>query len=226
MPAPVIGSTVPIAVQITSTTGALVNASTNTLTITQPDGTAVTPTASNPSTGNYVEFFVPTQVGRHNWYWSTTGPVSADSGAFDVLAASPGGLVSQSDFALYLNNPAAATDPRSSFILGLAQTLCETVITPLPVGAELVVLDVAYRAYANPTPMDGSALGLYSEGVGPFSTSTPGTSGGGLWLTDSNVSTLQRLAGGTSSGAFNIDTLPADYELMVPPWDAGNWSFG
>lgn len=132
-------------------------------------------------------------------------------------------VVSVDDFALYLNNPDLDED-RAVFIIGLAQQLCESIVTPLPTGAATVVLDVAERAFANPTDMRGASPGLYSEGEGPFSDSTPGSAGGGLWLTTENKATLRRLAGG--GGAFTIDTIPADFVPVLPPWDAGNWAFG
>lgn len=132
-------------------------------------------------------------------------------------------LVSNDDFALYLNNPAASTDPRATFIVAKAQQLCETIVSPLPTGADLVILDVAERAYANPTSSGGSNPALYAEGEGPFSDATPGFSSGGLYLTAENKSTLRRLNG--AGGAFTIDTIPADFVPCLPPWDAGNWPY-
>lgn len=139
------------------------------------------------------------------------------------IPAGPSGLVSADDFALYLNNDAVKTDARAQFILDKSQQLCETIISPLPTGADIVILDVAERAYANPTNVHGS-IALYSEGEGPFSDSTPGAAGGGLWLTANNVKTLRDLAG-QGGGAFTIDALPAGYTLSVPPWDSsGVWA--
>lgn len=133
-------------------------------------------------------------------------------------------IVTLDEFQTYLNNFSLDT-PRATLILDLAQTLCETIISPLPVGADIVILDVAERAYANPTNVRGS-VALYSEGEGPFSDSTPGSAGGGLWLTENNIKTLRRLAG-QSGGAFTIDTLPADYAPALPVWDtAAGWTTG
>lgn len=126
-------------------------------------------------------------------------------------------VVSLDDFATYLNDE--LDDVRAAFVLGLAQQLCESIVSPLPSGAEVVVLDVAERAYANPTNVGGSAVGMYSEGVGPYSEASPGTVGGGLYLTQENKATLRRLAG--SGGAFTIDTCPATAGQNLPWWDVG-----
>lgn len=125
--------------------------------------------------------------------------------------------VSLSDLGTYLNDTIDPT--RGQFILNLAHTLCESVVNPLPVGAEVVVLDVTVRAYANPTDVAGQDPGLYSEGVGPLSTSTPGYSSGGLYLTQENKATLRRLAG--TGGAFSIDTTPSTAGQSLPWWDTG-----
>lgn len=127
-------------------------------------------------------------------------------------------VVSISDLATYLNND-SLDDDRAAFILELAQELCETVVTPLPTGARSVILDVAERAYANPMASGGSSLGLYTEGEGPFNDVSPGTVGGGLYLTQGNIALLRRLAG--SGGAFTIDTTPANAGSGLPWWDTG-----
>jgi hypothetical protein len=128
-------------------------------------------------------------------------------------------IVGLDEFSTYLNDDNLDTD-RAELILGLAQTLCESVVSPLPAGADIVILDVAQRAYANPTSVRNSAAALYSDGVGPFSDGTPGVSGGGLWLTQENKATLRRLNG--SGGAFMVDTLPADFVPVLAPWDGPN----
>lgn len=132
-------------------------------------------------------------------------------------------IVSVDDFGTYLANDNLDQD-RAAYILSLAQILCETVVSPLPAGAEVVVLDVAERAYANPAGSGGQPFGLYAEGEGPYNDVTPGYTGGGLWLTENNKALLHRLSGG-SSGAFSVDMTPADATTALPWWDAGNWSY-
>lgn len=126
---------------------------------------------------------------------------------------------STDDFALYLNNSNIDVQ-RATFIIGLAETMCQTVVNPLPDGAEVVVLDVAERAYANPVGVSGAMPGLYAEGEGPYNDVTPGHTGGGLWLTDNNRQMLRELGGGTS--AFAVDMTPAGAGQNLPFWDNGN----
>jgi len=104
------------------------------------------------------------------------------------------------DLALYMGAPIDdANWPRGILLIGLAQALCETIVSPLPSGAVAVVLSVAARAYANPT----GAQQLTTPG--PFNVGyTPGASG--LYLSRSDRLTLRRLSG--TGGAFSIDTLP------------------
>ena len=171
------------------------------------------------ATGTYTLTYAPTVAGHYAFHWSSGGTVTtALDGAFDVDAEYTNVTVSVDDFALYLNNP-GLDKTRAAFILAKAQQLCETVVKPLPTGADVVILDVAERAFSNPTNVGGS-VALYSEGEGPFNTTTPGTTSGGLWLTQENKRTLRNLAG--KGGAFSIDTLPAAYALSVPWWDTGS----
>lgn len=107
-------------------------------------------------------------------------------------------------------------DPRMTSILGYAQTLCETVVSPLPAGADAVVLGVAARAYENPT---GSTTQL-ALGTGHVSYGTPSNSSsfGGLRLLKSDRAALIALTSGRS-GAFSVSMLPAGYSMDLPYWD-------
>lgn len=127
------------------------------------------------------------------------------------MTAAP--LVMPDDLGTYLG--VTVDLDRAELILGLAQRLCETVVSPLPIGAEAVILDVAARAWTNPT-------NVQSESTGPFS-ATYGQVAGGLWLTRSNRAALRQLAGG--GGVFTIDTLPAAAGQSLPWWDAGGAVF-
>lgn len=147
----------------------------------------------------------------------------------DVGGVTP--IVSTSDLSLYLNDPSIDV-PRAQMIINQAIALCETIVYPLPTdpdganqyGAQAVVLDVAQRAYSNPTSARSSNLATYSENLGPFSDGNPGSIGGGLWLTDNNKSTLRQLAGG--GGAFMVDTIAADFVPCLPPWDIDGYYSG
>lgn len=208
-----------------STQTTLADATTVTVDILDPTGVTTTYTLTGAqvvhvSTGTYTLTYTPATAGRYQFHWHSTGTVAtALDGSFTVDAEYTNTTVSLTDFATYLENDTLDTT-RARFILDKAQQLCETIVNPLPAGADVVILDVAERAYANPTAVRGADLGLYSEGVGPYSTTTPGTVGGGLWLTENNKQTLRRLAG--KGGAFTIDTIPATFTPSGQPWwDSG-----
>lgn len=118
-------------------------------------------------------------------------------------------VIQASDLATYLG--LTVDSDRATFLIAQAQTLCESVVAPLPDGASAVVLDVAARAYLNPG-------NVQQETVGPFA-ATRGAGLGGLWLTRQNERALRRLAGG--GGAFTIDVMPATAGQNLPGWDTG-----
>lgn len=197
-----------------------------TLAILNPDGTerdytwtAASPGTDiqHPSTGVFTHT-VNDEAGVYYFHWLATGAVAtAQDGSYTYLARfQHDANVTPSDLATYLGNPGIDTT-RAKFVLDKARQLCETVVTPLPPGAESVILDVAERAFANPTTSQG--LLTYEEGLGPFSDNTPGTVGHGLYLTQENRATLRRLSGG--GGAFTIDTTPAAAGTSLPWWDTG-----
>ena len=62
----------------------LINPSTATLTITQPDGTTISPSVTLPPavTGQLVVDVTPTQAGLHSVHWATTVPTTAEDDVF------------------------------------------------------------------------------------------------------------------------------------------------
>lgn len=107
------------------------------------------------------------------------------------------------DLATYLGIGADIDTDKGTLLLQLAHDKCEAVVSPVPAAARGVELDVAGRAYTNPTAQ-------VTEAPGPYGTVT-GTLVGGLWLTKSNIADLRRMASGTQgSGAFTVDPTPAD----------------
>lgn len=62
------------------------NASTVTLTVTQPDGTSVQATVPNPPAviGSYTASFTPSMAGRHVLQWLATGPAAAYADVLEV----------------------------------------------------------------------------------------------------------------------------------------------
>lgn len=96
---------------------------------------------------------------------------------------------------------------RADLLIATAISLCQTVVKPLPEGAEAVVLSVAGRAYVNPQQVS-------YETIGPMSVQRPSGSGG-LYLTKADKSALKSLAG--RGGAFTVDPTPASADPS-PTW--------
>jgi hypothetical protein len=106
---------------------------------------------------------------------------------------------------------------RADLLIQTATALCQTVVKPLPEGAEAVVLSVAGRAYVNPQQVS-------YETIGPMSVQRPSGSGG-LYLTKADKSALKSLAG--RGGAFTVDPTPVD-ATPAPSYpvddEGGEWS--
>ncbi|GAA4799555.1 hypothetical protein [Streptomyces ziwulingensis] len=103
---------------------------------------------------------------------------------------------------------------RADLLLESAVALCETVVKPLPEGAQAVVLSVAGRAYVNPQQVS-------YETIGPMSVQRPSGSGG-LYLTKADKSALKSLAG--RGGAFTVDPTPPSADPS-PTWPIGDGDF-
>jgi hypothetical protein len=102
----------------------------------------------------------------------------------------------------YLGLGGSIDSARATLTLSLATDACLSIVNPLPDGSDGVVLDVAARAYSNPTNAQTGAANPYSPGLPPVM--------GGLYLTKANIAMLRRLSADASSGAFSIDPTPAD----------------
>ena len=115
-----LGDVVPLGITITDSTGANANASAVTCSIYQPDGTLVTGSVTNPSTGLYNCDFQPTQNGRHAVKWVATGTnASAYSDEFLVRDFTELGIVGLDEVKNHLNIPLTDTtldDELRSFI--------------------------------------------------------------------------------------------------------------
>jgi hypothetical protein len=107
------------------------------------------------------------------------------------------------ELGLFLNLDEIDGD-RGDFLINKAISLCQTVVKPLPEGADSVVLSVAGRAYLNPGQVT-------YETIGPMSVQRPSGSGG-LYLTKADRSALKAAAG--RGGAFTVDPTPED----ANPW--------
>lgn len=119
-------------------------------------------------------------------------------------------LVDPTDLGVYLNDVESIDDTRAAMMIADAQALCESIVSPLPAAAALVVKRVAARGYVSTTAARqyqlNEADAAYGTVAGPV---------GGVYLTQSDVLDLRRL-GGVSGGAFSIDLLPVDYVAPVP----------
>lgn len=127
-------------------------------------------------------------------------------------------LITSDDLALYLQD-AKLDAARATAMITDAQILCESIVSPLPATAAVVVKRVAARAYVTVT---SSRQAQAAAAGSPFGGAPGGY--GGVRLLDEDVADLRRLAGGGS--AFSIDLLPAGYvaprswgALSVGDWD-------
>jgi hypothetical protein len=117
-------------------------------------------------------------------------------------------LVSAEELGTYLNDSSIDPD-RAAMLIEDAQLLCQSVVSPLPEGANIVIRRVAARAYVTITSARSQQLAAANA---PFGVAQTGT--GGLWLSRADEADLRRLAGG--GGAFSIDLLPVGYTLPAP----------
>lgn len=116
-------------------------------------------------------------------------------------------LVTATDLGVLLSDP-TINQSRAEYLLDRAQTLCESIISPLPDAAAVIVERVAARAYVTMTAARQVQLEMADAAYG-----TQTGSVGGVYLTDADRADLRRLSGG--GGAFNIDLLPAGYTVPV-----------
>lgn len=126
-------------------------------------------------------------------------------------------LVEPEDLATYLNDD-RLDENRAAGMIADAQALCESIVSPLPAAAYVVVKRVAGRGYVSTlTPKQAQA----QAAGGMFG----GSVSGGVWLTKTDKADLRRFAGG-GSGAFSIDVLPVGYVAPVSYVDedaTGDW---
>lgn len=147
-----LGDTVPLTTEITDASDALVSASGVVCTVGLPDGTSVTPTVSNPSTGRYTVDFVATMPGRHTERWTSTAPAAARADVFDVRPATPAYIVSLADAKQHLNMSATSTKDDEE-LRGWIET-CTEVVEDL--SGETVVR----RAIVERKPLRGNKVAL------------------------------------------------------------------
>jgi len=103
-----IGGVHPITVEVRGDTGALINASGVTLTVTRPDGTSTQPVVTNPPavTGRYLYDWLNAVAGWHQWSLTTSSPNTASGDAWHVNSGLPG-IISLGEAKDHLNKNAA-----------------------------------------------------------------------------------------------------------------------
>jgi hypothetical protein len=127
-----LGEPVPLGVDVTDAAGDLVDADTITLTVTLPDGTAVTPTVPNPptTTGKYQYDYVTVQAGLHRYRFATTTPTTAYADVFNVVSADWPAIVGLAETKKHLNiepDDTSADEELRGFILS-ASAVVEDVV--------------------------------------------------------------------------------------------------
>jgi hypothetical protein len=124
-------------------------------------------------------------------------------------------LIDPSDLGTYLNDT-TINEARAEMLIGQAQALCESIVSPLPDVASVVVMRVAGRAYVSTTSTRNAQLAAAGS---PFGEVSGGA--GGVRLTGEDIADLRRLVpGGNGGGAFSINTLPPDSVYPCSPWDS------
>jgi hypothetical protein len=128
-----LSDSVPIAVDVRDSVGALANAGAVTLTITLPDGTTATPTVTNPPsvTGQYRYTYVPVQVGRHAWRFVATTPNTAYEDTFNVRETESPALLSLADAKAHLNITSTTNDDELREYLEAATEIVESYTGPI-----------------------------------------------------------------------------------------------
>lgn len=208
-----LGSNVVVASSVSDGTGDPEPATTITVAVVDPTGTAMTvttPTAGDE--GMYTAIVNPSTVsGVYTVTWTVvvSGFTQVSKSTYTVLSTVP--VVAPADLATYLGLSSVNLS-RAQLLLASAQGLCETVVSPLPAGAESVVLAMAAQAYVSPTGGRPTRMGSLQIEYGTQATS------GGVVLTAAAEKALRRYAGG-STGAFSFDLIPSDALTCLPLWD-------
>lgn len=171
-----VGDSVPIAWDVKDSTGALVNASTATLTVTLPDGTTATPAVANPPsvTGQYRVTYVPTMAGRYVWRAVTTSPSTAYGDVFEVRQVTSPALLSLADAKAQLKITSTTSDEELRGYLESATEIVESYVGPIIPRTFTRRINMRYRRYihlphTNVTAI--TALTLVADGSSPIALS-------------------------------------------------------
>lgn len=121
-----LGDTVPLSISITDEDGQPANATSVSVTITLPDGTATTVGPVTPSsTGVYDHDFVTTQAGRHVVRWLASGTnASAFTDVFEVTATDAGAWISLDDVRAHIKRADTEQDEK---LRGFRDAACQMI---------------------------------------------------------------------------------------------------
>jgi uncharacterized phiE125 gp8 family phage protein len=146
-----LGDVVTLEFPVLTTAESYANAAAVTLTVTLPDGTAVSPAVANPpaETGRYRCDYPTVQAGRHLVRWTSTTPTSAHTDMLDVRPAAPPLIVSLADVKAHLGKSDPVDDEELREYLEAAAAVIEehrgetvvrrTVVADMQVSCALVV---------------------------------------------------------------------------------------
>ncbi|WP_409469064.1 hypothetical protein [Streptomyces sp. HC307] len=110
-----LGATVRLTGECRDPGGTLTTATTAVVTITLPDGAAVTPAVTESDTGQYQADYVTTVPGRHSVRWVWAEPAAAHTDVFDVQEAAPPSILSLADAKKHLNITSTRDDDEIRF---------------------------------------------------------------------------------------------------------------
>lgn len=106
-----LGATVRLTADCLDPGGTRTTATSTAVTVTLPDGTTATPSASETSPpGRYRADYVTTMAGRHTVRWVWSGPAHAYTDMFDVRDAAPPAIMSLADGRRHLKKADSADD--------------------------------------------------------------------------------------------------------------------
>jgi hypothetical protein len=181
--------TLPFSSRLYDSTGALVNATSVTLTITLPDQTTVTPAITNPPvvTGTYsYDYVTTTQPGRYVGVWlftMATGKTTTYPEVFDVAPSDPGFVVSLKQAKDQTNITASTSDDELALYVASATRVVEYFVGPVVIRPYTQILS-ADRPLLSHLPKLGPGL----TPVLTLTSLTPlYTTGSSSWTTSNTV---------------------------------------
>jgi hypothetical protein len=127
-----LGATVRLTADCLDPAGTLTTAAAAAVTVTLPDGTTASPSASETGTdGRYQADYATVQAGRHTVRWEFTGPAHAYTDMFDVREAAPPAIMSLADGRRHLKKTDTADDEEIRSWIGACTRAVEMFVGPV-----------------------------------------------------------------------------------------------